>query len=206
MLEIKMKHLAHFLLVFIASAGEIGSNPTINSTCPVQNIKKRKWKIEETPINFRNSSGVRENERQMLIKLKVSKDVKNCMDNNKFNLKINLDKPISESDVRVGSTATQHIVNVKSNYVEIESCNFDDQEVSDEQLILLNLLDSESGESNDGTFKKFICFLAPPILWELKKNIKNMMMTFEGENQKMPCKIYRRCFQNLMHYFTRYDK
>ena len=128
---IPVSKIIHFLLVFIAIAREVVSNPIpIRSTCKVSNITKSQLKIEENPINFRNSAGNR-NDIQMLLRLEeISKDVKDCMDQKKFNLTINLNEPLSKDHLKVGSIATQHIVSVGNETVGIESCTFDGQKVS----------------------------------------------------------------------------
>ena len=127
---ITISKIIQFLLIFIAIAREVVSNPLIRSTCKVSNITKSQLKIEETPINFRNSAGNR-NDIQMLLRLEeISKDVKDCMDQKKFNLTINLNEPLSKDHLKVGSIATQHIVSVGNETVGIESCTFDGQKVS----------------------------------------------------------------------------
>ena len=202
-INMKMRKIIHFLLVFIATAWAVGSEPSIRSTCKAPNIKNKQLKIEEIPIEFRNSTENR-NEKQMIMTLTMSEDFKDCMDRNKFNLKINLKNPIS-GDVRVDSVATQHIVTVDKKHVGIESCYFDDQQVSDEYLMLLyRFMGSANKEVKEGFFQETIVFLAPYKLPELK--VKNVKMSIEENVSKIPCRTYRRCFQNLIYYFTRYEK
>ena len=194
-----MKNLAHFLLVFIAIAGEIGSSPSIRSACSVKNIKKKHLIIEETSIKFRNST-VKDNEIQMFMRLtEISKDVKDCMDKNKFNLKINLKQPLSEDNVKIGSTATQHIVSVGKKHLGIESCTFDDQKVSDEHLMLLNFIGSDNSKAKEDAFQEIIVFIAPVELTGLEKNIKSLEIEFEDEDQKKTCGTYRGFLINLFY-------
>ena len=193
--KIKMRYLAHYLLVFIATTGGIGSKSSLRSSCPGGTIEKKKLKIEETPVNFRNSSGNGNGdndkyEKQMLMRLAVSKNVKECMDSNKFILTINLDKPISDDHLKVGSTATQHIVTVAKDNVRIESCFFDENKISDEYFMLLNVLGIDNKEKQ-GIFQELISFMAPSELSGLKKNIKDLKIDFEDEDRKKTCETYR---------------
>ena len=194
-----MKHLAHFLLVFIASAGEIAgeiANPTIGSTCSVK-LKKKQITIEETPINFRDSS-VSGDEKQIFMRLTdLSETDKDCMDRNKFNLIINLKKPIAmrEDNMKVNRTATQHNVIVGKNYVGIESCTLGDQKISNEYRMLLNFIGSDNlkGKKQEN-FQETIIFIAPAELTGLEKNIKSLEIDFK--DLKEPCETYRGVFIN----------
>ena len=199
--KIKMKKLAHYLLAILATAGEILSNPSTRSSCPGGTIEKESLKIEETPVNFRNLTG-NEEQKQMMMRLTISEDVRKCMDSKKFNLKINLDQPISEDYVEVGSTATPHIVNVDKNHVGIESCNFDASRISDEYLMLLNVLGLENFGDNEGTLKtqELIFFTATSKLLEFNQHINSIEIEFEDESEKKTCDTYRGRFcKYLMH-------
>ena len=199
--KIKMKKLAHYLLAILATAGEILSNPSTRSSCPGGTIEKESLKIEETPVNFRNLTG-NEEQKQMMMRLTVSEDVRKCMDSKKFNLKINLDQPISEDYVEVGSTATPHIVTVDKNHVGIESCNFDASRISDEYLMLLNVLGLENFGDNEGTLKtqELIFFTATSKLLEFNQHINSIEIEFEDESEKKTCDTYRGRFcKYLMH-------
>ena len=187
-----MRNAAHFLLVFIATYGEVFSNQSIKSDCKSQDIKKDNLQIFETPINFRNlTEDENENEKQMMMRLTVSEDVKECMDTKKYVMKINLDKQISEDDVKIGSTATQHIVTVGENYVGIESCDFDESKISDEQLMLLNVLDLDSA-ADDKTkeYQLIISYITSSELTGFEQNIKNIKINFEDKDQKKTCETY----------------
>ena len=199
--KIKMKKLAHYLLAILATAGEILSNPSTRSSCPGGTIEKESLKIEETPVNFRNLTG-NEEQKQMMMRLTISEDVRKCMDSKKFNLKINLDQPISEDYVEVGSTATPHIVTVDKNHVGIESCNFDASRISDEYLMLLNVLGLENFGDNEGTLKtqELIFFTATSKLLEFNQHINSIEIEFEDESEKKTCDTYRGRFcKYLMH-------
>ena len=190
----KIKHLTHFLLVFIASAGEIGSTPNIRSTCSVV-LEKTQLKIEETPINFRNSS-LNENEKQIFMRLTdLSENDKDCMDRNTFNLKINLNltESIKNHKVKVGRIATQHNVGLGKKYVRIESCTFDDQKISDQHRMFLNFIDNLKGKEQEN-FQEIIIFMAPVELWGLEKNITSLEIDFEDKDSKKICEIYSGCF------------
>ena len=199
--KIKMKKLAHYLLAILATAGEILSNPSTRSSCPGGTIEKESLKIEETPVNFKNLTA-NEEQKQMMMRLTVSEDVRKCMDSKKFNLKINLDQPISEDYVEVGSTATPHIVTVDKNHVGIESCNFDASRISDEYLMLLNVLGLENFGDNEGTLKtqELIFFTATSKLLEFNQHINSIEIEFEDESEKKTCDTYRGRFcKYLMH-------
>ena len=147
----------------------------------------------------------------MMMRLTISEDVRKCMDSKKFNLKINLDTPISEDYVEVGSTATPHIVTVDKNHVGIESCNFDASRVSNEHLMLLDVLGLETFDDREGTLKtqELILFTATSKLLDLKQHIKSVEIEFEDESEKKTCGIYRGCFCKylifLMYYNIMYD-
>ena len=188
--KIKMKKLAHYFLAIIATAGEIISNPQIRSSCSGGTIETEKLKIEETPVNFRNLTGS-EDEKQIFMQLEVSEVLRNCMDNNKFNLTMDLDKPFSKDEVKIGSTATEHIITIDQNHISIESCNFDENQVSDQQFILLNFQQLANKKTDEGDFQELIFFTMPSVIGEITKNIESIRIDFEGLNQKKTCETYR---------------
>ena len=194
--KIEMRKLAHYLLpiIHVCTAGKIIPNPSVRSRCPRETIEKENMKIEETPVNFRNLTGS-EDQKQMMMRLTVSKNVKQCMTDNKFNLTITLDKLISEDYANVGSTATPHIVTVDRNHVGIESCNLDASRLSDEYLMLLDVLGLETFDEKEGTLEtqELILFTTSKLL-EIKQHIISMEIEFDDESEKKTCDTYRGCF------------
>ena len=181
-----------FLLVFLKLFG-VTFQKTRSRHCGDLEIEKDKLEINIMPINFRYSEN--EKNKQMLMQLSVSNKVKNCMDSNKFNLTIGLDVPILEFDneVKVNIIASQHLVKVGKQALEIERCvdSTDNSPMSGQDLKYLQGW-TNKGKNNKKIHKELIFFIAPVQLWEIQGNVKSITMSFEELSTKKRCDYDRK--------------
>ena len=192
-----------FLLVFLTTSGipetitssatTGSSSPKTTKPCEHQEIGKKKLEVDIKPINFRNTYDNHQKNKQVLLKLSVGKHVKNCMDGHKFNLTISLNETVSEhhDEVKVSSTATQHIVKIGRKSLEIESC---DDSVVDKLKTEHDLKESLglNKKKNKNKHQELIYFIAPSQIWDIKDKVVNITVTFDESKKKRSCD-YREC-------------
>ena len=180
-----------FLLVFITLSGITLPKPSeLEKKCPTQPIEKEKLDINVMPMNFRNSYDNQRN-KQMLMQLSVTKKVKQCMDDNKFNLTITLDESGAgyDDEMKVSSTATQHLITIGEKAIEIESCKDSDHDNKESEKYLKHLLSwTSQDKSNRRLQKEIIFFTAPFNLWAIEQmRISSITMMFDEPNKKKNC-------------------
>ena len=178
-----------FLLVFLTKTGiTFSKSPKLEKNCPDHGIDKDQLDVNVIPINLRNSEN-HLNYRQIYMQLSVNDTIKNCMDTKKFNLTIGLDQVNKIGAVKIGSTATKHLINVSDNnkHLEITSCNFDDDQVSNSELAdFLSSIGSDT-KTAKGMSKETIFFSATSELWNIENKISNVQIKFDKEDKKKMC-------------------
>ena len=185
-----------YLLVFLTTTIGI-TFPKPSSNCEDQVIEKDQLDINAIPLNYRNSYENNQKNKPMLIELEVDKDVKKCLNHERFNLTISLDETIPDhGELKVGSTATPHIVKIGRQSLEIESCddssdNRKKEERKDEEKFLKNLKKS-LGLASKGKNLETIYFTAPSQIWDIKDKVVNITVTFDESKKKRSCD-YREC-------------
>ena len=183
-----------FLLAFVTTT-EITFQKSTNN-CKNQTIATDKLEINTIPLSFRNSYDDNEKNKQMLIQLEVSKTLKKCMDTDKFNLTIDLNETVLENGngVKISSTATQHIVKIGKQSLEIESCNDSAENKKNTEKHLKSSLGVAKGKGKNKIAHELIFFMAPFQLWDVKDKVVNIKLSFASEEKKT-CD-YRECLAN----------
>ena len=179
-----------FLLVFLTTNWINFAEPSLEKDCPTQEIGKDQLEVNVIPFNFRSLDADNDQSyRLMSMHLSVEDSVKTCMDENRYNLTIGLDQPFVKDDrgmqSQIANIATKHIINVGEKQVDIESCQFDDNQVSDKELI--DMLGLANGMSDKGKAEEFIFFTASSKLWDMKENIANIKIGFEKKGKEKMC-------------------
>ena len=176
-----------FLLVFLTTNWINYAEPSLEEDCPSQEIEKERLELTVMPFNFRRVDDDNDQDfRLVSMNLSVNETVKGCMDKNKYNLSVGLDKSFlgQPGDRKIDSIATNHLINVGKEHLDIASCKSDDKPLEDGELTGLGLA---NGSGENGMEKEFIFFTASSGLWNIGGSITNVTISFEEEDKKRMC-------------------
>ena len=189
------------MLIFLTKTGitSTKSAATGKNTCPTYELDTDQLEINVIPINFRNADDNNQNYRQMFMQLSVNETVRTCMNENKFNLTVVLDQSVQGNEIKVGSIATKHIINVGEEHLEILSCKFRDNQVSDKDVIkfleLINSFDSKGNKDVDSS-QELVFFMGSSEFGNIKNIINHIQISFGDKGQNKMCD-YRGCLEIL---------
>ena len=187
-----------FLLVFLTAATTTKTKTSVfakkpdEGECKDGKIDPANLDVNVIPIDFRHNDS--QNYRQMFMQLSVNETVGKCMNETTYDLKLSLDPPFERDDIKVGSIATEHFINVEKDHLEISSCNSNNDKISNDQVdYLLGLANQGKGTSSE-KFRETIFFIAPKELWSINDNIDTIQISFKDADKKKMCD-YRGCLK-----------